>query len=182
MGPDQTADERTALESQITADLRVLTAESEQIGRAFAVVHDDRVAYSAVTTGLERYRLPYNALTQTSLAHIDLATQFLGGSLQAPILIGAMTGGAELSGTINKNLAAAAQHLGLGMMLGSQRIMLEQAGRFLGWPCAADRLVRIDRPAHRAGQHLLDQTGRCGVGAHLVEQHILRPAAKPVVK
>jgi len=42
MGPDQTTDERAALESQITADLRILTAESEQIGRAFAVLHDVR--------------------------------------------------------------------------------------------------------------------------------------------
>jgi DNA-binding MarR family transcriptional regulator len=42
MGSDQTADERAALESQITADLRILTAESEQIGRVFAVAHDLR--------------------------------------------------------------------------------------------------------------------------------------------
>lgn len=33
---------RAALESQISADLRVLTAESEQIGRVFAAVHDVR--------------------------------------------------------------------------------------------------------------------------------------------
>jgi DNA-binding MarR family transcriptional regulator len=42
MGSDQTGGERTALESQITADLRVLTAESEQIGRVFAGSHDVR--------------------------------------------------------------------------------------------------------------------------------------------
>ncbi|MDT5201926.1 MAG: isopentenyl-diphosphate Delta-isomerase, partial [Mycobacterium sp.] len=90
--------------------------------RHIDVCLDDRVTYSGVTTGLERYRLPYNALTQTSLAHVDLSTSFLGVPLRAPILVGAMTGGAELSGTINKNLAGAAQRLGIGMMLGSQRI------------------------------------------------------------
>ncbi|MGB7868579.1 MAG: type 2 isopentenyl-diphosphate Delta-isomerase [Mycobacterium sp.] len=111
--------------------------------RHIDVCLDDRVAYSGVTTGLEGYRLPYNALTQTSLRHIDLSTQFLGASLQAPILIGAMTGGAELSGTINRNLAAAAQRLGVGMMLGSQRIMLDSA---LGEQAAASFTVRDVAP------------------------------------
>jgi isopentenyl-diphosphate Delta-isomerase len=111
--------------------------------RHIDVCLDDRVAYSGITTGLEGYRLPYNALTQTSLRHIDLSTQFLGASLRAPILIGAMTGGAELSGTINKNLAAAAQRLGVGMMLGSQRIMLDSA---LGEHAAASFTVRDVAP------------------------------------
>ncbi|CAN5154684.1 type 2 isopentenyl-diphosphate Delta-isomerase [soil metagenome] len=83
------------------------------------------VEYTDVTTGFERYRLRYNALTQTSLAAVDLTTKFLGATLRAPILVGAMTGGAELSGLINRNLAGAAQQLGIGMMLGSQRIMLD---------------------------------------------------------
>src|SRR5271165_600207 len=85
------------------------------------------VEHYGLTTGLERYRLPYNALTQTSLGAVALAADFLGKRLKAPVLIGAMTGGAELSGTINRNLAAAAQQLGIGMMLGSQRIMLDSA-------------------------------------------------------
>jgi len=83
------------------------------------------VEYVGVTTGFERYRLPYNALTQTNLSTIELGTRFLGAELRAPVLVGAMTGGAELSRTINRNLAEAAQKLGIGMMLGSQRIMLD---------------------------------------------------------
>jgi isopentenyl-diphosphate Delta-isomerase len=86
------------------------------------------VEYETVTTGFERYRLPYNALTQTSLRDVDVTTTFLGRPLAAPVLIGAMTGGAELSGVINRNLATAAQALGVGMMLGSQRIMFDNAG------------------------------------------------------
>jgi isopentenyl-diphosphate Delta-isomerase len=93
--------------------------------RHIDVCLSEAVDYQTVTTGLERYRLPYNALTQTDLGSVDLAADFLGARLRAPVLIGAMTGGAELSGTINRNLAAAAQQLGLGMMLGSQRIMLD---------------------------------------------------------
>lgn len=111
--------------------------------RHIDVCLDDRVAYSNVTTGLERYRLPYNGLTQTDLNRVDLSTEFLGASLRAPILIGAMTGGAELSGTINRNLAAAAQRLGIGMMLGSQRIMLDSA---LGERAASSFTVREVAP------------------------------------
>jgi isopentenyl-diphosphate Delta-isomerase len=93
--------------------------------RHIDVCLSEAVDYQTVTTGLERYRLPYNALTQTDLSSVELGTFFLGARLRAPVLIGAMTGGAELSGTINRNLAAAAQQLGIGMMLGSQRIMLD---------------------------------------------------------
>ncbi|WP_319455559.1 MULTISPECIES: type 2 isopentenyl-diphosphate Delta-isomerase [unclassified Mycobacterium] len=93
--------------------------------RHIDVCLDDDVDFQTVTTGLERVRLPYNALTQTSLADVDVETTFLGARLRAPLLIGAMTGGAELSAVINRNLAAAAQRLGVGMMLGSQRVMLD---------------------------------------------------------
>ena len=42
MGPEESVGGRAALEQQITACLRVMTAESEQIGRAFAAAHDVR--------------------------------------------------------------------------------------------------------------------------------------------
>lgn len=111
--------------------------------RHIDVCLDGDVGYQGVTTGLERYTLPYNALTQTNLDDIDLSTEFLGARLQAPVLIGAMTGGAELSGTINRNLAAAAQRLGIGMMLGSQRVMLDSV---LGEQAAASFTVRDVAP------------------------------------
>ncbi len=93
--------------------------------RHIDVCLNEQVNYTDLTTGLDRYRLPYNACTQTNLGDIDTSTRFFGVPLRAPLLIGAMTGGAELSGTINRHLALAAQQLGVGMMLGSQRIMLD---------------------------------------------------------
>jgi DNA-binding MarR family transcriptional regulator len=42
MDSDETVDGRAELESQVSADLRVLTAESDEIGRVFAAIHDMR--------------------------------------------------------------------------------------------------------------------------------------------
>lgn len=82
--------------------------------------------YQGVTTGLETVQWPYRALPDLNLADVDLEVSFLGRRLSAPLLIGAMTGGAERAGQINRNLATAAQRLGIGLMLGSQRVMLER--------------------------------------------------------
>lgn len=82
--------------------------------------------YGGVTTGLERVPWPYRALPDLDLDAVRLEATFLGRSLRAPVLIGAMTGGAERAATINRHLATAAARLGLGMMLGSQRVMLER--------------------------------------------------------
>jgi isopentenyl-diphosphate delta-isomerase len=83
------------------------------------------VDYQTRTTGFENLDLPYNALPESNFAHINTQTTCLSKQLQLPLLIGAMTGGAELSATINRNLAIAAETMGVGLMLGSQRIMLE---------------------------------------------------------
>ncbi|OBJ84927.1 type 2 isopentenyl-diphosphate Delta-isomerase [Mycobacterium asiaticum] len=120
----------------MTTERREMAARKR---RHIDVCRYDDVDYRSVTTGLDRYRLPFNALTQTNLDDIDLSVEFLGARLQAPVLVGAMTGGAELSGTINRNLAAAAQTLGIGMMLGSQRVMFDSA---FGERAAASFAVR----------------------------------------
>ena len=81
--------------------------------------------YQSVTTGLQGVPWPYRALPELNLEDVRLDCTFLGRRLSAPVLIGAMTGGAEKSALINRNLGLAAQRLGLGLMLGSQRVMLE---------------------------------------------------------
>jgi isopentenyl-diphosphate delta-isomerase len=81
---------------------------------------------SAAGTGLDRYTFVHNALPELDIDEIELSTSFLGKSLQAPILISSMTGGFDLARKINRNLASAAQKLGLAMGVGSQRVALEQ--------------------------------------------------------
>ncbi len=81
MGPEETPGGRAALEQQISAYLRVMTAESEQIGRAFAAAHDVRptdfrallhvmvaeTAGSPVTSGELRQRMGLSGAAITYL-------------------------------------------------------------------------------------------------------------------
>ncbi len=68
--------------------------------------------------------LRHRALPEVSLQDIDPSTQFLGKDLSFPLLISSMTGGDhELTRRINQNLAIAAEHTGVAMGVGSQRVM-----------------------------------------------------------
>lgn len=77
-------------------------------------------------TGLDRYSFIHNALPELDIDEIDVSANFLGKRLQAPILISSMTGGFALARQVNRNLAAAAQILGLAMGVGSQRVAIEE--------------------------------------------------------
>lgn len=61
------------------------------------------------------------ALPELDLDGIDTRVTFLSHKFSAPIMVGAMTGGANRAASINKNIAEAAEELGLGMVVGSQR-------------------------------------------------------------
>lgn len=50
--------------------------------------------------------------------------EFLGKTLRTPIWVSSMTGGTELAGVINRNLARACNEFGMGMGLGSCRQLL----------------------------------------------------------
>ncbi len=87
---------------------------------------DQSVQCQQVTTGLEHYRFTHCCLPELDYTDIDLSTQFLGKTLNAPLLISSMTGGTEQAKTINFRLAAIAQTYGLAMGVGSQRISVER--------------------------------------------------------
>ncbi len=81
---------------------------------------------SSLSTGLDRYRFVHNALPELDIGEIDVSTTFLGKRLNAPILISSMTGGFDLARKVNRNLAGAAQQLGIAMGVGSQRVAIEE--------------------------------------------------------
>ncbi|BBI64016.1 hypothetical protein HSBAA_53220 [Vreelandella sulfidaeris] len=76
-------------------------------------------------TGFEHWRFEHCALPELDLDSIDLGTSLFGRTMQAPLLISSMTGGASRSNDINRFLAEAAQTLGLAMGVGSQRVALD---------------------------------------------------------
>ena len=88
---------------------------------------DTEAVTGPLGTGLDRYRFVHNALPELDLDEIDPSVTFLGKRLEAPVLISSMTGGFDMARQINRNLAAAAQRLGLAMGVGSQRVALEEA-------------------------------------------------------
>lgn len=84
-------------------------------------------AVSSVSgTGLEAYRFIHNALPDLDIDEVNLDTEFLGKSLKAPLLISSMTGGFDVARKVNRNLAAAAQKMGIAMGVGSQRVAIEE--------------------------------------------------------
>ena len=84
------------------------------------------VSAKGVSTGFERFFFEHAALPELDLDAVDLSTRLFGRPLKAPLLISSMTGGTPRAREINRNLAAAAQSLGIAMGVGSQRAMIEQ--------------------------------------------------------
>ena len=86
---------------------------------------EDDVQFRSLTNGLDKYRFTHSCLPELNFGDVDIRTQFLDKTLNAPILISSMTGGTEQAKIINSRLAKAAQKYGLAMGVGSQRIAVE---------------------------------------------------------
>lgn len=79
------------------------------------------------TTLLECVEFVHKCVPELSPGEPDLSVDAFGRRLRAPLLIGALTGGTEAGGRINRDLAAAAAESGIGLGVGSQRAMLADA-------------------------------------------------------
>jgi isopentenyl-diphosphate Delta-isomerase len=86
---------------------------------------DQKAQAKNATAGFEDISLVHRALPEIDKSKINLSTNFLGKKFSAPLIVGAMTGGAEEATVINASIAEAVEKLGLGMGLGSQRAAIE---------------------------------------------------------
>jgi isopentenyl-diphosphate delta-isomerase len=86
---------------------------------------EEDVSSKGISAGFEKYRFVHQGLPEVNLRDVDTSLELWGKRMKVPLLISSMTGGAPRAAEINRNLATAAQELGLAMGVGSQRAALE---------------------------------------------------------
>ncbi len=98
------------------------TINNRKLEHLRAIANDPDVERYA--TGFDSIQLCHRALPDIDFDAIDTRVPFLGKTLSFPLLVSSMTGGdsAEIV-RINRNLASAAEHCGVAMAVGSQRVM-----------------------------------------------------------
>lgn len=79
-------------------------------------------------TGFEDVEFVHRCLPEINKSDISTATTFLGHKFSAPLMIASMTGGHPSTKRVNSSLAQAAEKLGIGIGVGSQRAALEDPG------------------------------------------------------
>ena len=109
-----------------------------------ALCASGEVEFRETSTLLECVRLEHCAAPELALDEIDSSVVLLGKRLRAPVVVSGMTGGTAEAAAVNRDLARAAEHLGLAFGVGSQRAMSEQAHALFG----AVRRVWTDDAVH----------------------------------
>ena len=111
------------------------------------------------TSGFEDVSLVHRALPEINKTKINLSTTFLGKKFCAPLIVGAMTGGAEEAIAINASIAEAVEKLGLGMGLGSQRAAIENKSLEKTYRVARDKAPNAFLIANVGGVQLVHGYG-----------------------
>ncbi len=91
-----------------------------------ALCAGDKVGFREKTALFEQVELVHCALPEMHADDVDSRIDLLGKTLNAPVVISAMTGGTDEAARINQDLAQVADELGLAIGLGSQRAMFER--------------------------------------------------------
>jgi isopentenyl-diphosphate delta-isomerase len=144
-----------------------------------------------VGTGLERVRLRHRALPERDLRTVSLTTRLLGSTLDAPLVISAMTGGTAEAEEVNRRLLQAAAANGIALVLGSGRRLLDDPDTLRTYRPAGEQRpplllanlgaaqVAGDKHAWRAEQ-LVDLLDADGLSIHLNPlQEAVQPEGEP---
>ncbi|MDD1776348.1 MAG: type 2 isopentenyl-diphosphate Delta-isomerase [Candidatus Methanomethylicus sp.] len=91
------------------------------------ICRDRNVGSRGKPTHLADVELIHCAMPELNIDDVKLSANLFGKSLRAPVLISAMTGGHPATKKVNENLAKAADELGLGICIGSQRAAIEDS-------------------------------------------------------
>lgn len=166
---------------------KALTKTQQRKKEHLEICLDTESVTSSSGTGLGRYRFVHNALPELGIDEIDLSTVFLGKRLRAPILISSMTGGFDLARKVNRNLAAAAQTLGIAMGVGSQRVAIEEpsaAASFQVRDVAPDILLFGNLGAVQLNygytvEHCRRAVSMIGADALVLHLNVLQEAVQP---
>lgn len=102
---------------------------------------ESQVESRNVSAGFEDVTLIHRALPELDMDKLDLSVDFLGKRLRAPFLIASITGGHPDTIPVNAALAAAAEELGVGIGVGSQRAAIDDPAQEESF-----RVVREEAP------------------------------------
>lgn len=112
-----------------------------------------------VTTGFEDVRLQHEAVPEVDRSDVELSTEFLGRRLDVPLVIAAMTGGHDSATEINRNLAEAAERVGVAIGVGSQRAAIEDPDLAYTYSVVSDAAPTAPKIANLGGPQLVTGYG-----------------------
>ena len=103
----------------------MVSATEKRKQQHLKVCAEKDVGFDKKTTMLEDVELNYKTLPEINMSDVSLATNFLGKEFKMPVIVSAITGGAQVSKKVNQDIAKACQETGAGMGVGSMRAMIE---------------------------------------------------------